>query len=376
MRIVHIISHLGYGGAEKMLYEELRSCKVHEHEHRVIYIKRGIFLEKIEALGIRTYHLSGMILRYDPFIYYRLKALLRAVAPDVIHASLWAANLLARYAGRALNIPVINDIHGNVGQTGWLRRTIDRFTVVPGTSFVTVSTTVKASVERYLPAVPAHALTVIPNGVTTEYTLHKSRRERGRSSLQLSPDAFIIGSIGRLHRIKGYDLLIQSFARLPAMIHEQRATHTLRVPKLLLVGDGPDRTRLHRLAKKLGVEQDVIFAGYQDKPHEWYRLFDCFVLPSHSEGLSLALLEAMSFGIPVITTHDQQCHDVIVHGEHGLLVTKNNHHELSAALMEFYREPEKAKRLGQNGCKRVVTSFTLDDMVRTYDKLYQTVVNR
>ena len=375
MRIVHIISHLGCGGAEKMLFDEIRSCTTRDHEHIVLYIKPGIFIEKIEALRIPTYQLSGMIFRYDPFIYYRLKQLLQTLAPDVIHASLWAANVLARFAGRALKIPVINDIHGDVGHSGRFRLIIDRLTLFPETSFVAVSTSVKESVLRFLPAVKENAITVIPNGVDAQLiTAQGGDNQVERSLLGLSSDRFIIGSVGRLHVIKGYDLLMKSFALFKAMVHEKRP-HPSKAPLLLLVGDGPDYGRLQALAKELGIEEDLVFAGYQDNVYRWYPLFDCFVLPSHSEGLSLSLLEAMSFGIPSITTHNDHGHDVMVHNEHGLLVAKNNQQELSAALLALYKEPERAHLLGKNGARLVAHSFRLGDMVRKYDKLYQQVVS-
>jgi glycosyltransferase involved in cell wall biosynthesis len=185
-----------------------------------------------------------------------------------------------------------------------------------------------------------------------------------RRELGIDEHTFVIGAVGRLELIKSYDILIKAFAHLQTLPAQRPAT-------LCIVGDGSQAAALRALAAELGIAANTMFMGMRDDAYRFYPLFDCFVLSSQSEGLSLALLEAMSFGIPVVTTHTHATHDVITNGIDGILVPPNNPVQLGQALHRLCQNPALHRSIAAAAQQRVQTSFTIDRVVDSFEQIYK-----
>ena len=178
--------------------------------------------------------------------------------------------------------------------------------------------------------------------------------------------------MGRLAHVKGYDRLIRAFASLaPSSLNfpgaSDRNANRRSAPLLLLVGDGPERSSLERLARDLGVAGRVIFAGYQADPAPYLAAMNLFVLPSRSEGLSVALLEAMAAGVPVLVTEVGANREVIADGEAGTLLPDDEERwpvALASALADNAREKVAAAQA------RVKTHYSLETTLDQYEKIY------
>jgi glycosyltransferase involved in cell wall biosynthesis len=212
-------------------------------------------------------------------------------------------------------------------------------------------------------------ITVIPNGVdATLFT--PASKEAAREQIQLSPHSLLVLFTGSLTPRKGVNILLRAFQPL-AQQNPQA--------KLVLVGEGPERGNLLQLAKQLGVADRVVFAGA--KPHPdlpaWYQACDIYVLPSWAEGLSLALLEAMASGKPVITTAPALGnHDAVRPGQTGLLFERGKADELAQLLSSLAVEPDRQHSLGQAARRRVEADFTWESVAQrtlsVYNKLLKT----
>ncbi len=375
MKILHVITSLKMGGAEAALFSFLAyTIKNYSSQHQVAYIYDGPYVEKIRALGIPVYCIRGWFLSYDLGTYVKLCRLVKAFGPDIIHSSLWAANLLSRALAHRFSLPLISELHGDCRHVSarwknWLD--LETISGLKHQRIVAVSdcvaqayqqTIINSIKDRYSRDQVSQQLIIIKNGIDATALRQRAKENPlSRSELGLNHDDFVIGSVGRLEAIKSYDLLLQAF-KLVAQSNM----------KLCLIGDGAERTKLEQLACSLGIKDQVLFFGQRIDAYRFYELFDCFALSSQTEGLSLALLEAMAFGLPIITTHTSISHEVIIDGINGLLIANNNSDAYALGIKKLYDFPELRSAMHQANLS-LITSFDLGCVVARYQKLYREI---
>lgn len=362
IKLVHFTSSLKIGGAETVLFglvEEL----IHENFDQIVfYIHDGPYRERLEKLGIPCCQISGCLFRYDVFFFWRLYCLLKKLRPDCLHTLLWSANNAGRIVARLLGIPVVSVIHNNVEQDGLLRNILDRCTIRAATRLVAVSDEVAQGILHQYRVKPA--LEVIKNGVDGQEIGKKSALLRKqRSDFGFGPEHLVIGTVGRLEPVKRYDLLLEGFAVLLKHVSHAR---------LLIVGSGSQEVLLRDQAEKrglLGVNPQVQFV--HDSPaYGYYPLMDLFVQTSDKEGISIALLEAMSLGVACVVTHNGVRHPVITHGVDGLVIRPGDPGELSRALTSLEGNQQFRKELGVCAQKKVQQEFSRRAMHAAYTHLF------
>ncbi len=378
MKILHIISSLKVGGAERALCNLLTKIADQGFEHHVAYFHNGPCERIIQNLHIPTYPIQGLLFRYDFRAYYQLQKLISTIKPNLIHSSLWAANVMGRVLAYRNNIPIVCDLHGNCYDEGIIRNIFDYLTVPMATVTIAVADSVKDAYAQHIIgklSQPAQhkamqRLIVIKNGIDIK-TLHTQAAQNplSRKLYNIPEHAFVIGSVGRFEPIKSYDLLITSFALMHKKYNSKRPL------VLCLVGDGSQKESLQALVKKYGLERAVIFTGARDDAYRFYQLFDCFALSSQSEGLSLALLEALCFGVPIVTTNRQPTHEAIMHRMHGFLVPPNNPQALADALIALYKNPELLHAIQAANRQLANQSFDIAIASNNYATIYRQTIN-
>ena len=309
-----------------------------------------------------TYQIKGLAICYDPFFWLRFYKLLKKIHPTVIHSSLWAANFISRIMGKRLKIPTICSVHLGLDQDGIVRNVFDRFTLHYSDRIVAISKTVSDSLDQRAAWVAGKKIETIKNGIDDSNVLALNAKHRvTKTALGIPSDYFVIGSVGRFIPRKNYLQLLEAFAQVHGSFKNTR---------LLLVGFGPQEKLLRKKAAHLGIENAVIFVV--GKPaYGYYSAMDCFVLPSLSEGLSIALLEAMSFGLACIVHNKDMKHDVIVHEFNGLLVTDNR--KLRREIERIIVDSALRQELKLIAQKTVKYEHSLDRMVDSYKRLYAEV---
>jgi glycosyltransferase involved in cell wall biosynthesis len=204
----------------------------------------------------------------------------------------------------------------------------------------------------------------VPNAIDTAAIAKLAGLQAtSRAVWGIPADAFVIGGVGRLELIKGFDLLIEAFALLPKHAY------------LVVVGDGSQRQVLAQQAERLGVAERCIITGFRRDVAGFYRLFDCFAIVSHSEGLSMALLEAMVLGCPVVTTNVTLEHDVITNQHTGLIVTSRVPAVYAGVLVSLMQDALLQKRLGQEAMAMVHARYDVARVVAAIESLYHSVKN-
>jgi glycosyltransferase involved in cell wall biosynthesis len=202
-------------------------------------------------------------------------------------------------------------------------------------------------------------LVVINNGVEVDkYALGPSEE---RKDLGLPADGRLVGHVARLDPAKDQASLIQAFACA-------RLTH--QDIRLVIVGDGPSRARLERLADDLRVRDRVTFLGSRSDVPRLLTHFELFVLSSTQEGLPLALLEAMACGKPVVVTAVGEIPRIVEDGATGVLVPPGEPAALAGALVRLLRRPVEAEALGAAARALVRARYDLSATIRQYEALY------
>jgi glycosyltransferase involved in cell wall biosynthesis len=216
---------------------------------------------------------------------------------------------------------------------------------------------------------PRDRIHFIPNGVplfasVTPTARHAARAALGQvqRALELPRGAPLAVYTGRLHEGKGLAHLVAAWP-LVLQRHPQA--------RLWLVGEGPSATALAEQIRALGVEGRVVLAGSFDDVEEVLQAADLFVLPSLEEGMSLALLEAMSLGLPLVATDIAANRALVADGVHGRLVPAGQPAKLAEAVIEAFCDASRAARWGEQARQRVAAEFALDHMVDRHLELFE-----
>lgn len=208
------------------------------------------------------------------------------------------------------------------------------------------------------------AVTIL-NGIEEEKFSRKRKEANqttGESTKCCTQREWVVGSVARLSPEKGIHHLLQAHSIL-------RSRGLLM--RLVLVGEGPQRSDLEMLARTLGISTTVEFLGYQEHVETFLSTFDFFVLPSISEGIPLSLLEAMANGLPVVATNVGGIPEIVVHQESGLLVPPGQPEALAQALDQLIQNPGEADRMANNAEGRIRERFGMTAMSEAYQHLYR-----
>jgi len=162
--------------------------------------------------------------------------------------------------------------------------------------------------------------------------------------------------------LKGHDDFFQALKRI-----------VMSAPnvKVLLVGNGPEREKLERLAGDLGIRSHLIFTGFRRDVPDLISAMDIVALPSHSEAFPQVVVEALAIGKPVVACQVGGTSEIVRDGETGLLVPPGNPAIFASALRELMHRPDRAKTMGERGRADVVTRFSITQMCRAYESCYE-----
>jgi glycosyltransferase involved in cell wall biosynthesis len=231
------------------------------------------------------------------------------------------------------------------------------------------------AIERELIAAgyPRPRIHYIANGVAVPPPRDAVAKAQARAALaEIDPALWIDASAplavytGRLHDMKGLDHLVAAW---PAVLRRRPDA------RLWLVGDGGYRRHLTELVDNLGLAGRVLLTGAFDDVEDFLLAADAFVLPSLEEGMSVALLEAMARGLPVVATKIPANEVLIENGRHGRLVPTEDSDALAAAVLELWDNPELAARWGEQAQARVGAEFSLDKMVDDHLVLFERLLS-
>lgn len=370
--IAHVVYRFDVGGLENGVVNLINNMPLESYRHVVISLTEVTdFRQRVLRKDVQFIALEkppGHAL----WLYPKLIRLFRELRPDIVHTRNLAA-LEVVIPAWAAGVPVrIHSEHGREGADVSNANTRYRVIRKIYKPFVTYFLALSRDLENYLKkhvGIPETRLAQIYNGVDT----HKFMPASTRSVISGAPfsdeNLWVIGTVGRIQAVKDQATLVRAFAQAVSLTPALRSRL-----RLVIVGDGPMRNDIFTLVNQLGIADLTWMPGGRNDIPELLRGLDCFVLPSLSEGISNTILEAMATGLPVIATDTGGNPELIDHQETGLLVGVKDVSAMANAIVFLALSCEKAKQMGMNGRDKVVSSFSIDSMVRTYCRLYDQVL--
>ena len=362
IRVLHVIQNLNYGGMERLLADIVRGLDRSRFEAHVLVLQYfGRFADGLHEIA--QLHQAPPMSRWSMFRPTALARQVARIAPHVVHthSGVWyKASLAARMAGVRR---IIHTEHGRQSPDPLSYRTIDSLAARRTNVVVAVSEPLRQQLVATRVA-PARRICVVQNGVDTN--LYRPRRDDGALRREIGVDEHvpIIGSIGRLEHIKGYDVMIDAFARLVSTWSEGRK------PVLVLAGEGSHREQLERMIQERGIASHVHLLGWRNDAQALYAGFTFFTMSSRSEGTSVSLLEAMSTGLcPVVTNVGGNANVLGPELAHRLTPTQDAN-ALVTAWREALRDRTTRAADGVAARARVMREFSIEAMISAYERLY------
>jgi glycosyltransferase involved in cell wall biosynthesis len=287
--------------------------------------------------------------------------LVRREGASLIHAHEFTGNTYGCLVAKLAGVPLIGTVHGKSYYSEQYKRRLAYRAVSRVATMVAVSEDLK----RFLTAnvgVPAERIKVIYNGQELLPQIGLEEKARLQGEFGLEENESVVGVVGSLYPVKGHEYLL---AAVPQVLKTHPRT------KFVIVGRGDLDASLKDTVKRGGLEKRVRFLGFREDVAALLSLMDIFVLPSLSEGLSIALLEAMAAGKPVIATNVGGNPELVVDGETGYSIPPRDADTLAAKIRLLLTDQCRAKELGENGRKRVQQKFSLQAMADNYQRLYE-----
>lgn len=366
-RVLHVITSLDVGGAQKHLLSLVRGLRRRGYVADVAFFKNPSMVQQFAETGARVFDMSARG-TFSPFLLPRLTRLLVAGRYQIVHTHLLKADAYGTLAGvlagtpvriaskhndeQLLQKPAVATIHGLISR---LNHRVVVLSDYVSRYVESVGRVDQARITRVYYGLPASPSAAPDEGL------------RLRAELGIASDAPLIATVGRLTEQKGLTYLLQAMAVVRQRLPEAR---------LLIVGDSQDgreqyKQQLLQEHASLGLGDSVTFTGVRSDVPAVMQAIDLFVMASLWEGFGLVFLEAMAAARPIVATAVSAIPEVVQDGITGLLVRPRDPKALANAVLALLSDREKARAMGTAGLLRLKNHFTEDKMVDSIVGLYQ-----
>jgi glycosyltransferase involved in cell wall biosynthesis len=365
-RIMLLVTNLTFGGAETQVVSLAGELTAHGWSVSVVsLLEPDAYVRVLEDGGISVHslHMSRRI--PDPRAICRLRKLIRQLKPDVVHCHMFHANILGRVTRLSTPVPVVISTVHNLRETSerggptWYKEKLYQLTdrLADMTTIIC-----NAAFDRYVQvgAVREHRTQVVPNFIDTSGFLRdRERRIVARNILDVGND-FVWLAVGRLVEQKDYPNLLRAVRSIGS-----------QGMKVLIAGAGPLGPELREMTETLGLTETVRFCGTAPDMRDFYSAADAFVMPSAFEGLSVALLEASSMGLPAVVTNAGGNAEIVQERITGYVVPCGDSDALSAAMRKLMLTPESERSaMGERARSLCITHYCNDVVVKRWLSLY------
>ncbi len=372
--IAHVIFSLGVGGLENGLVNLINHMPQAEFRHCIICLKNATdFKQRIKRDDVEIFELNKNE-GHDISSFFKMYKLLKKIRPDIVHTRNLAA---IEYQIPVFLAGVKSRIHG---EHGWdvfdpdgSNKKYQKLRYLMGFlihRFVPLS----KHLHEYLltkVGISDSKIVRICNGVDThKFSFSNQTEVITDAPFEFNDQHVYFGTVGRMHGVKDQMNLVKAFVeaiQLDPALKEKIC--------LVVIGDGPLREVAIEYLKAKDCYDISWLPGKRNDIPQIMRCLDAFVLPSKSEGISNTILEAMSSGLPVIATRVGGNPELVADGESGVLVEKENYHQLAGAIVTYAHNDQLRKEHGMNALQRVKDRFSIDVMVKNYLNLYQSLPN-
>ncbi|MBV9610271.1 MAG: glycosyltransferase family 4 protein [Acidobacteria bacterium] len=305
--------------------------------------------------------------RFDRSVIAHLQRLADELAPDIIQTEHVKSHFLLRMSGLNRKYAWVAFHHGYTTTDMKVRayNQLDRWSLAAAMRVITVSDSYAHELARQ--GVPPSRLRVVHSAIHPIGKRSDAEIERLRQSLGLLPDGRVLLAVGRLSDEKGHLDLIAAFKQV-------RDSLPSAAVRLIIAGEGPERSRIEAKAVSLGIREHVTLLGHVADASPYYDIADVMVLPSHREGSPIVLLEAMAAGLPIVATAVGGVPEIVNDGEDTILVEGRNPAALADGIVRVLSDGNLARSLGQNAMHAITERFSPAKRARTLMDFYKEIV--
>ncbi len=361
IKIAYVIPTLDRSGAERQLTLLATNLPRDRFQPTVITLTRGGPYEATLAEhNVPVTHINKRY-RFDPFALGRMKKVLSATKPSIVHSFLFAGNAYARLAKNAVPDAkfVCSERCVDSWKSNW-QLSVDRRLVARTDRLLANS---NAVADFYATVgVPRELMSVIPNGVVDEGKATDNERAQLRQELGVPGDAKLVVVAGRLAKQKRVHDMVWAF---------QILRQTIENVYLVICGEGPERWRVEQRIQHFDIESIVRMLGHRKDAARIVRACDVSWLGSDFEGMSNSLTEAMVARLPCVATNIAPNMELIEHGQTGYLVTPGDAQAFQQFTLDILNNADHASRLGEAARRSMLERFSVQRMVDAHAELYE-----
>jgi glycosyltransferase involved in cell wall biosynthesis len=363
MKILFVITSWDFGGAEMQVLALAKEMQALTNEVLLVSLipVNIAFLEKSDGIAVKTLNMKRGF--PDLGALFRLKRIIKSFQPDVLHAHMIHAVILARLTRLLIKIPRLVSTAHSINEGGKVRELLYRYT----DSFSDINTNVsQAGIDLYLQKNIFKKLEnsfFIPNGIALpKLTFSANDKQQLQQELAIKNE-FVFLSVGRLELAKDYPNLIEAVI----LLKKQNIDF-----KVLIAGEGTQRELIAQIIKNNNLEETVTLLGRRNDISNLLQFADSFVMSSAWEGLPIAILEAASYQLPAVVTAVGGCGEVIKNDKNGFVVPSNNPKFLTKAMQKMMDlSLEDRKKQGLASAEIIKQTYELTKVVQQWLKLYQ-----
>lgn len=369
MKVAHFIDNtVSVGGAEVLVIELCRNLKRYHIDTEVLHFSHPWLERKCDEYQISSVVLPGhryyKSIKTIPFFTIGFQKYLKKSNIDILHSHLLdsiTGACFGAFLSHTPHIGTLHDIHALEEKPAklWLLQLAASL----GTKIITVSENLEDFIQKHVIFFKG-AYKTIYNGVDTDKFISSTNYSHGlRKSLTITEKDFVFICVGRLAEIKGHEVLIEAFSKLNLKDNV----------KLLIVGDGPRLDFIRDQISFFKLDRNVKMLGLRQDIPDLLNISDCFVLSSHSEGLSCSIIEAMAAGIPAVVTDVGGNCELVENNKTGYLVPPNNPDAMAEKLKDIIENKTKREKMAVVARKIAYEKFSMDSMVKKYKAVYEKV---
>ena len=358
IKLIHIITDTNIGGAGIWVLNFLKAYDREKYDVSVAVPQNSLLTEKIRDLGVVAHEIPNIADKsFSKEGIKEFLKLFKEQKPDIVHCH---ASLSARIASKCLGIKTVNTRHCLEEKKSFPKNIVYSMInnalsdIVIGVSKITCENLLDDGTKK-------KKIRLVYNGVAPLKEFCDEEKIRIRKEYGINEENTVIGIVARLEKVKNHDLFLDA----GKLILDKYKNVTL-----LIAGEGNERENIEKKAKELGIIESVVFCGYQKDVSGIVNVIDIMALTSPKESLSLALIEGMTLKKPCVSTASGGPEEVIENGVTGF-ITEHNPKDFSDKLSYYIDNPSKREEAGLLGQKRSKEIFSIEEMIKTLDEIYE-----